>query len=78
VLNHDYEKECDIWSIGVIIYILLSGTPPFTGENDMEIFDNIMECNYNMDAPIWKRMSAEVKDLIQRMLVTDPMERITI
>jgi calcium-dependent protein kinase len=47
VLNGSYDHKCDIWSIGVILYILLSGMPPFGGSTDEEIMDKVKKGKYN-------------------------------
>ena len=41
VLEGDYDEKCDIWSIGIILYMLLSGSPPFTGNSDLQIIESI-------------------------------------
>lgn len=46
VLEGKYDKRCDIWAIGVIAYILLSGMPPFNGRNEIEVFNKIRCCDY--------------------------------
>lgn len=57
VLNHCYGKECDIWSLGVMAYIILSGIPPFNGESDKEIMANIKIGKYNFNHTVWKGIS---------------------
>ncbi len=47
VLEGNYDKRCDLWAIGVIAYILLSGTPPFNGRNEIEVFNKIRCCDYD-------------------------------
>jgi calcium-dependent protein kinase len=47
VLNGSYDHKCDIWSIGVILYILLSGVPPFAGSTDEEIMEKVKLGKYN-------------------------------
>jgi calcium-dependent protein kinase len=53
VLKGVYDKRCDLWSIGVITYILLCGYPPFYGSNNKEIFDKIKNCKYEFFAEDW-------------------------
>ena len=64
-----YDEECDIWSAGVILYILLSGIPPFNGETDDEIMEAIGKMKYEFNTPELKSMSLFAKDLISSILV---------
>ena len=73
-----YDASVDMWSIGVITYILLSGYPPFHHENQAILFRKIKECQYRFDAPYWDNVSAEAKDLIRRLLVLQPLRRLTV
>jgi len=77
VLNRSYDEKCDVWSAGVILYILLSGSPPFNGRDDSEILKAVSKGAYNFDDPIWKTVSSEAKDLINKMLTFDPKHRVT-
>lgn len=65
ILQGEYTEKCDIWSCGVILYILLCGRPPFDGENDDEILDNVAKGLYKIAGPIWGRVSSEGIDLIK-------------
>jgi len=80
VLKGDgYDKEVDCWGIGVIMYILLCGYPPFfdDGENMGELFEQIMSGNFEFADPYWTDISGEAKDLIHHLLVVDPAKRFT-
>lgn len=68
ILRGCYTKKCDIWSAGVILYILLSGTPPFNGENDSEIYNKIKKMKFDFPDSKWYNISPEAKDLIRQML----------
>merc|ERR1711879_310061 len=74
-----YEKEVDMWSIGVITYILLCGFPPFfdDGSNMGELFEQIMAGEYDYPEEYWDEVSDEAKDLIDNLLLVDPEERFT-
>lgn len=52
VLRQDYNEKCDIWSCGVILYILLSGRPPFNGITDKEILDKVKQGSYSMNGKV--------------------------
>ncbi|KAB2600950.1 calcium-dependent protein kinase 2-like [Pyrus ussuriensis x Pyrus communis] len=77
VLRRSYGKEIDIWSAGVILYILLSGVPPFWAETERGIFDAILEGVIDFDSQPWPSISDSAKDLIRKMLTQDPTKRIT-
>ncbi|RHY25510.1 hypothetical protein DYB32_008274 [Aphanomyces invadans] len=70
-----YGKECDIWSIGVITFMLLSGCPPFYDENVAVLYDKIKAGSYQYDPYYWKHVSNEAKHLISLMLQVDPSKR---
>ena len=73
--NYDY--RCDFWSLGVVLFVVLSGTPPFHHEDDFELFEIIKKGKFEFDAPAWANVSAEAKDLIKNLLVVDPRKRFT-
>ncbi|KAH7544391.1 hypothetical protein ACOSP7_030385 [Xanthoceras sorbifolium] len=77
VLRRRYGKEMDIWSAGVILYILLSGVPPFWAEKEKGIFDVILQGDIDFESPPWPTISGSAKDLVRRMLTQDPKKRIT-
>lgn len=54
VLKGEYSKECDLWSVGVITYILITGFPPFGGKTNNEIYKNILKCNVTFYAEEWE------------------------
>ena len=77
VLNQRYGKECDLWSVGVILYMFIVGHAPFDGTDDEEITGNIQKGVYRKDDRRWKKASKEVKDLIQKLLIYSPKKRLT-
>jgi len=78
VLTQDsYDKSVDMWSLGVIIYILLCGFPPFYADTPPELFKKIMEVKYDFDDPAWDDVSAAAKNVIRNLLVKDPAKRWT-
>ncbi|XP_042433256.1 calcium-dependent protein kinase 2-like isoform X1 [Zingiber officinale] len=77
VLRRSYGKEADIWSAGVILYILLSGVPPFWAETDKAIFTTILQGHIDFQSEPWPSISYSAKDLVRRMLTQDPKKRIT-
>ena len=77
VLNQKYGKECDLWSVGVILYMFVVGHAPFDGCDDEEITGNIQKGIYKKDDKRWKKASKEVKDLIQKLLIYSPKKRLT-
>ena len=70
-------KESDLWSAGVILYMLVVGSPPFSGESDKKIFSSVRKGVYDKNYSRWKNASSEVKDLIEKLLVSDPKKRLS-
>lgn len=72
-----YDCSVDIWAVGVMVYIMLSGKPPFKGKSKDEIFVQITSKNITYSGDIWKNSSKEAKSFIKKMLVRDPKQRKT-
>jgi len=77
LLTIGYDKEVDLWSIGVITYILLCGFPPFYNETLHKLFEEIMQAQYDFPEEYWGHISNEAKDFVSRLLVANPMKRMT-
>lgn len=72
-----YDNSVDIWSIGVITYILLCGFPPFYGNTDQEIFEKILKADYDFPEDGWADVSEEAIDFIKSILILDHTKRPT-
>lgn len=77
VLKRKYGPLADVWSIGVIMYILLSGQPPFWGPTESGIFNEILRYKLDMTKPPWTQISSSAKDIMLKMLTFDQRARIT-
>ena len=77
VLRSKYDEKCDIWSIGVMTYMLLSGSPPFDGSNELEIIKSVKQCNLNINAPSLNHISDEAKNFLLLMMNESPAERLS-
>ena len=77
VLLKKYGKECDMWSLGVILYMFIVGHAPFDGRSNRDIMEKIKKGKYLKNEKRWKKASNEVKDLINKLLVLEPEKRLT-
>ncbi|GER28883.1 calcium-dependent protein kinase [Striga asiatica] len=77
VLRKRYGPEADVWSAGVIVYILLSGVPPFWAESEQGIFEQVLHGELDFSSDPWPSISQDAKDLVRKMLVRDPKRRLT-
>jgi len=75
LMHENYSSQVDLWSIGVIVYILLCGFPPFYGDNDNQMFRKIKAGQYKFLAPYWDPISADAKDFVSKLLVVDSSKR---
>jgi len=75
VLRGSYDEKCDVWSCGVICYILLCGVPPFYGETDAVILSSVKKGDYEFPSPEWDGVSPAGKSVIDKMLTLDQEKR---
>ena len=76
VLKGNYDKQCDVWSLGVILFVFLCGYPPFYGDNNDEILQMVARQEVEYDGEEWDSISNDAKDLINK-LITRPERRLT-
>jgi len=77
LLGAAYDVQCDVWSTGVITYILLSSHIPFDGDGESEVFERILAACYSFPSPLWDPVSELAKDFIRKIFVVDPKFRMT-
>jgi serine/threonine protein kinase len=76
-MRQSYDQMSDMWSCGCIVYLLLAGNLPFMGRSQKELFRKIVVGKYEFDEESFGGVSEEAKDLVAKMLVTDPDKRIS-
>merc|ERR1712039_477649 len=77
VLAGKYDQLSDLWSVGVIMYVLLCGYPPFFGDSDAEVLSKVRLGNFSFNAADWKAVSEDAKQLIRMLLKMNPKDRYT-
>mmetsp|Transcript_65162 Transcript_65162/g.187561 ORF Transcript_65162/g.187561 Transcript_65162/m.187561 type:complete len:335 (-) Transcript_65162:159-1163(-) len=77
VLAGKYDQLSDMWSVGVIMYVMLCGYPPFFGETDAEVLAKVRLGNFSFNAADWKNISEDAKNLIRMLLKMNPKDRYT-
>jgi len=75
--RNPFSTAVDMWSAGVLLYILLAGFPPFLHDSEPALFDSIKKGVFSLDDPVWDSVSSEAKDLVRRLLEVDPSKRLT-
>ena len=75
--NIPHDQSADLWSVGVIIYLLLVGYPPFMKETQAELFQQIRTCDWKFYQEDWENISPDSRELIENLLVVDPEQRWT-
>lgn len=71
----NYDKSCDLWSVGVTGYIRWAGHPPFNGHNNGETHESVLRGQCSFDSREWSGVSQEAWDFIRRLLQKDPRKR---
>jgi calcium-dependent protein kinase len=77
ILSSTYTKSCDLWSVGVITYIILCGYPPFYGSTSDEIYNQAQEGRLVFHSPEWDNISSEAKDFVRSLVRLNPNDRLT-
>lgn len=77
VIVGNYNEKCDIWSMGVMMHLMLTGEVPFSGRNESEILNNILTTELNFEGKIWKKVSVEARALLKQMLTRSAPDRLS-
>ncbi|XP_061352269.1 phosphoenolpyruvate carboxylase kinase 1-like [Gastrolobium bilobum] len=77
LMGSEYDEKVDVWSCGVILYIMLAGIPPFYGDSAAEIFEAVVRANLRFPSRIFRSVSPSVKDLLRKMISRDPSRRLS-
>lgn len=75
VFTGEYDEKCDMWSLGVILYMILSGYPPFDGETEKDVVDAAQNSSVDFREPVWQTVSSAAKHLILQLINLDPVSR---
>ena len=75
VLNKSYGKKCDLWSVGVVVYMIICGYYPFYGDSTNEIVKHVASGKFDFPSPEWDVVTASAKEFISALLTVDPKER---
>jgi serine/threonine protein kinase len=75
--NAQYDTQCDVWAVGVMLFMLLSGEPPFQAKTLPQLVKLVRSGSYSFEDPAWELVSEEAKSLVQTLLTVDPRERPT-
>eukprot|EP00746_Dinoflagellata_sp_MGD_P025040 gnl/MRDRNA2_/MRDRNA2_158826_c0_seq1.p1 gnl/MRDRNA2_/MRDRNA2_158826_c0~~gnl/MRDRNA2_/MRDRNA2_158826_c0_seq1.p1 ORF type:complete len:559 (-),score=92.78 gnl/MRDRNA2_/MRDRNA2_158826_c0_seq1:66-1631(-) len=78
LMNKSYDRSIDVWSLGVVTFVLLAGEIPFRGNNDKEIAKNVVKCNYEMAKDKWARASEHAVVFVENLLRKEPSERLSV
>jgi calcium/calmodulin-dependent protein kinase (CaM kinase) II/calcium/calmodulin-dependent protein kinase I len=77
IQNQNYGVGVDMWSVGVLVFILLGGYPPFNEEPGSDLYQNICKGDFSFDQKWWDCVSEDAKDLVRKLLQVDPLKRLT-
>jgi len=75
VIHKDYTSQCDMWSFGVVVFILLFGYMPFQGDEQQQ-YQNILAGKYSVKEKYWSKVSREAQDLVRKLIFVDPLKRL--
>jgi len=76
-MRSPYDQQSDMWSVGVIMFLLLAGDLPFMGRTQKDLFRNIVMGKYEFEEDSWAHVSDQAKELVRQLLVTDPSQRLS-
>jgi calcium-dependent protein kinase len=77
VLCKRYDEKCDIWSVGVILYMMLCFKPPFSGDTEIEVMEKIIKADPNYQIPAFNNVTRDCLDFLKKILCKNPEKRLS-